>query len=283
MKMNKNELLMTSMFEDLPYRKRLGIEEPFGVEIEMGLINPKDESHIYNDELKKLSYYTQDDNSIEYYKPLEIVSPILLEKNNIWPILYRLSERMKECELEFDTSAFQVNFDINYSDDELDHMLLFFQTYEHIIFRFSKAFDDRLRNLKYAASLREFIYMKRDLNNLINSKSYALAFKKRGNLEKGIVEFRTPNSCDDAWVWQNIINTFYHFKVAIKDLDLDYVDFSYHLRERKPKSYITLDIDRAIEFADIIFDKEIDKLYFMKQYIGNDIVEAVEKEKVKSF
>ena len=51
----------------------------------------------------------------------------------------------------------------------------------------------------------------------------------------------------------------------------------------KLKYYNNIDIESAIELADLIFDKNIDKVYFLRQYIKNYEVGNEKLQKGKKF
>ena len=56
------------------------------------------------------------------------------------------------------------------------------------------------------------------------------------------------------------------------EIDKDKLAYEIKNYDLKQSDYIKIDMNEAIELADIIFDNEIDKLYFLRQYIkdGND-------------
>lgn len=287
--MKKIDLIKASLYETLPYRNQLGIDNYFGLEIEMSLLNEKDKDYILNEELKEEGYYDPFDNSMVYGTPLEIATPKLMDTTLTWKTLEDLSNRMKNCQLNFERSAFQVNLDSNLTKLELYHMCLFFRSFEHIIFKFSRGFDSELRDMEYAESLRNFLLYHNfeeqndySLRNLMLTKRYAISLKNdkpyRKSFPVTIVEFRTPNGCDDCFLWQNYVNIFYHFLQISKKLDLDYIDYELcHNRNAYGKSSDILHLDDAITFSNILFKEDIDKIYFLKHYIGSD-KEEVEKD-----
>lgn len=284
--MKKFDLIKYALYETLPYRERLNIKDYFGLEIEMSLLNERDKDYLLNEELMEMGYYDPFDYTMIYGTPLEIATPKLLDTTLTWKTLESLSNRMKNCELNFERSALQVNLDSNLTELELYHMLLFFRTFEHIIFKFSMGYDTEMRIMKYASSLRNFfLYNNHEernhyaLKKLMWSKRFAIALKNNkpyhDELPVTFVEFRTPNSSNDCFLWQNYVNTFYHFLHSIRGLDLDYIDYKLcHNGNIRGKSSAILHFDDAITFSNIIFDEDIDKIYFLKHYIGSDCEEV---------
>lgn len=285
--MNKIEIIERALYDFLPYRLDLRIDRPFGLEIEAGLLNAEDRYYICDDNFIKKGYKMGTDSSVGGDYPLEIETPLLFANRELWLILKDLSDRMKECEIDFSHSAFQVNVDVLYGFEDYYNLLLFFRKYEHILLRFSKSFFSSLRDMSRANSIRSYfkasqgrIVDERNFNSLVYNKYYDLSFKYKDATPAGappnIVEFRSPNGCDEAWVWQNYINTFYHLVEYILSCDGTEVKSNYCKDNILELPYNGLWLYDAISFVDKIFDEDIDKIYFLKQYIGKDTKEASE-------
>lgn len=290
--MKKLDLIKYALYETLPYRKQLHIKDYFGLEIEMSLLNEKDKFYLLNEDLMEMGYYDPFDDSMLHGIPLEIATPKLLDTTLTWKTLEDLSNRMKNCQLNFDYAALQVNLDSNLTKLELYHMILFFRSFEHIIYKFSQGYDVELRNMKYAQSLKNFLLYndleeknQYALKKLIWNKRFGVSLKNNKPYHEQfpvtIVEFRTPNSSNDALLWQNYVNTFYHFLHSIRNLDLDFIDYQLcHNSNVCGKSSKVLHLDDAITFSNIIFKEDMDKIYFLKHYIGSDSKEV--KENIKT-
>lgn len=277
--MMKLDLIERAIFDELPYRLDLKIDKPFGLEIEAGLLNSRDRYFIIDNNLRKLGYQRNTDSSVGGEFPLEIQTPVLDSTRDTWETLDLFSKRMKECKIDFSRAAFQVNMDIHLSYEEIYYFMLFFRTFENIIYRFSTSFRYDLRDMYRAQSLGKFFKISgndlmRESNflNLINTKKYAISFKYKDNTKVGfppnIVEFRTPNGCDDAWMWQNYINTFFCLCEYIRFLDRNEINYSLCKGEVEDNPWHKLWLDDAVYFANLIFNDDLDKVYFLKQYIG---------------
>lgn len=277
--MNRIELVEHAIYDELPYRRILKLDKPFGLEIEVALSDAIDRYYIVNNDLEKKGYERNVDKTVGGDFPLEINTPPLYDDIHTWDDLYSLSKRMQECDVNFDTAAFQVNVDIEYDYLDCYYLLLFFRTFEHIIFKFSTSGLTSLRPLKYAQSVDGFLrtFNEREigrmgLDRLIDSKNFAFSLNYNSKSPYGsppnIFEARIPNGCSDAWMWQNYVNTFYYLTESIHGLDLDYINYALIYGEEKEKSYFDLDMEDALKFSDIIFKNDEDKAYFLKQYIG---------------
>lgn len=115
---------------------------------------------------------------------------------------------------------------------------------------------------------------------------------------KNTIEVRTPNATIDPLVWQNNVNFFVKFFLAAvndkfdeKKLNDIINNMNFELRMIDGKlvnltyeDYEKADLDKALELADIIFDNNLDKINFLKQYIGllNSNLEFNDDEKEKT-
>lgn len=93
------------------------------------------------------------------------------------------------------------------------------------------------------------------------------------------IEFRFPNATNEEVIWQNNINVFVNLLLAStnSNIDEDHLDyllnerekFSYSYNSDAQQEYKNVNLKEAIEFADLIFPRTIDKIYFLKQYLKN--------------
>ena len=89
-------------------------------------------------------------------------------------------------------------------------------------------------------------------------------------------EFRSPNGTLDPIIWQNNLN------IIVKMMKYCNSDnFNLELVENRIsknimnlsnyKYYRSIDIDGSLEFADLIFDNNLDKIYFLRQYLKDNM------------
>ena len=133
---------------------------------------------------------------------------------------------------------------------------------------------DRILEITGALSERELFMM------LKHDKYQAVNFRHYDTLKT--IEFRCPNGTLNPVIWQNNINTVTKLMLAArnKKIDEDFLDYKL---EKEPDKFTLL--PKALELADIIFDNDLDKMYFLKQYKKDFsfIEEKKEKTKVMSF
>ena len=94
------------------------------------------------------------------------------------------------------------------------------------------------------------------------------------------VEFRAANGTFDFVIWQNLINFFIKMIVYCKSDKFD--DDILNRRKievegifDKLEEYSQIYLDQAIELCDMIFDNNLDKIYFLRQYLKS--FEVVDK------
>lgn len=269
------------------YRRSLGIPEDvnFGIEIEVNDINyVKLEKRI-----KKMLdgiYKVKADMSIAE-TGAEVISPILHDNKETWNGLLKISNAIKNLDHSFFNFSFQVNFDLDLLKDDIDllYFIKYFVIYENILYRFSLSNDMFFRTCidRYAKPLIYRVISFRGMNNnimflkssLLNKKSHSISIKDLPDkYSRQILEFRMPNGCDNAILWQNYISCFYYLLSYFgHDYDKEKIDYNFGniSKIESTNEYKIIDLSKAIQFANDIFISEEDKEYFIKQYIGNPI------------
>ena len=125
--------------------------------------------------------------------------------------------------------------------------------------------------------------------NLTNIEDFQ-AYQYNQMLNKNTIEFRSPNGTFDPVIWQNNVNFLVALLMYAKsdnfDLDLinrriSQVNVSEYIGNLKKYNYLY--IDQAIELADLIFDNNLDKVYFLRQYIKDGSVTSKSFVKSRSF
>lgn len=169
--------------------------------------------------------------------------------------------------------------------------LLLISTYENIIFRFGYGEDSHPRRYLegYASSvaqdfwdrykeLRESHYY--DVNdvikglNVVKYKAINLVNVKNPEKEeyKNTIEIRHPNGTNNPIIWQNnnllTLRTILYAKNS--EFDTETILRRKRINERlgiKFENYSDFQLDAALEFADLIYTNDLDKIYFFNQYI----------------
>lgn len=276
----------------LSLRKNLGFKNgiTFGFEIEVENVkNFKHMSSLIHNNL--VNWKISDDISLNNGK--EIISPILNDKEIYWNKLKKACDIIKKYANIDTNSGGHIHIGTQVLGNNKDSWINFIKlwaTYENIIYRFSygNSYEPRSRIENYASPLKTILL--NDYKEIVNSnysleqilkkishkRSQAVNFEcvKDCNhiLDKNTIEFRCPNGSIDPIIWQNntslFVNTLLYSKnsgfnndiieARNKALDDEYNDLKY---------YGKIYIDQALEFADMIFSNNLDKIYFLKQYL----------------
>ena len=191
------------------------------------------------------------------------------------------------------------------SYDNFMKFILLYTVYEDVLYRFG--YMDRLNARETMISCAvplsdelafdyegfleshniKYIKNRYDRYNGINFKNLS-SLCTQG--DKNTLEFRFANGTFDPVLWQNYINTCLKLVEASgkKDLDLDKLEYLLFRIRDEQRNYCSvgkLNIEKAIEFCDIIFNNNLDKTNFLRQYIkdGSETVDPSCQKYSKSF
>ena len=231
----------------------------------------------------------------------EINSPILKDDEKSWHDLKKMCEilKMSNCTINSRCGG-HVHIGNNILDNNYDNYIKLYKLwymYEPIIYRFSYGeYQTGRSDLdKYAKSMRPFfghiLKGEKDFNNIKELANYfeikenryrSINFSNVRN-DKKTIEFRCPNSSLNHIVWQNNANFFGNFLNCIKDTEIDeeYLEFKIKNDNSNINDYNNINIEDAIKLSNIVFKDEIDKLYFLRQYVkdGENNIRFVESKK----
>lgn len=122
------------------------------------------------------------------------------------------------------------------------------------------------KNCKLYYLLSQYIKDPNALNNGINF-GHCNGLNSK---ELNTIEFRCPNGTLNHIVWQNNVNLFTKLLLYCtkSDFDIEFInkkiqDYTY----KRLEQYSDIYLDDAIELANLVFDNELDKMYFLKQYL----------------
>ena len=173
------------------------------------------------------------------------------------------------------------------------NFLKLWSVYENILFRFSynEHLDARPSILSMAEPVAKdfWKYGSENNNESIETIIHYLNSKKRGrainfrNVSKednytykknNTIEFRIPNGTLNPIIWQNNVNLFARILLYANNssFNQDTLDKRYQEVESILESlplYKEIYLEQALEFCDLIFDNNLDKLNFLKQYLKN--------------
>lgn len=281
----------------IDYRYTLGLNKKltFGVEIEYeGLYYGKTEKFL-NKNLN--NWESKVDNSL--YFGGEITSPIMNDDKKFWLELKTVCEFLQKCQANVrENAGGHVHIGANLFNNDKNLWIMFLKLYvcyEHILYRFGygECINERKLLDAYSKFLgNEFCYNINKLNKSKNIRDFQLLLDEEQSKFSGInfkhvifdericnkfntIEFRFPNGTKNEIIWQNNINVFANMVLAIVEnkINPEFLNYKYNNFQKRSISTESLShlicLEDTLEFADLIFDNNLDKMYFLKQYFKN--------------
>jgi len=276
-------------------RNRIGIDNyiTFGMELE--LENARAE--LIKDELRRIfpngEWMTKHDGTL--HNGIEINSPILMDTLKDWQNLNKVCE-ISEFLASVDThSGGHIHIGTQALGSKKESWLNFLKmwsVYENVIYRF--AYGDfltaRPSMQQYAKPRADNFWRCYKLYKSENPTLEAIIIYLSSNRyqavnfsnvvpesldncrKKNTIEFRCPNSSLNPAIWQNNVNLFVKMLCYCKS-----ASFNDDLVEKRHDKYLDkyagleyydeIFLDQAIELCDMIFTNNVDKIYFLKQYL----------------
>ena len=232
----------------------------------------------------------------------EIISPILNDSIKTWQELRQICIYLKNNKVTIDQNAGgHIHTNASFLGNNVDawkKFIILYSLYEGIIYRFT--YNERINARTYqdvtAYPIARLLYNKR--NSILNSKSInglkrylsldldrykglnlnnVMWSQIDSNKNKNTIEFRMPNGTVNHTIWQNNIYFIYRLlNTCKKDIDIERI-----LRESNNDicytSYNEINYQKAIELADLIYDNDLEKRDFLKQYFKDFKVAYAER------
>lgn len=306
------ELLFQIETYYLEYRNSLNLPKDvtFGLEIEYEDINKKKiDSYI---EHNFPDWYSKTDGSLK--NGGEINSPIMIDSPKYWNELKSVCDYLSSKRANMSCNAGgHIHVGSNVLDNIVEAWKIFlklYMCYEHVLIRFlygdkvngrrsisqyappvSGALFCELNAINSAESmydlsdsLKKFTrYFALNLNNVDYINPY--------NTYKNTIEFRSPNATDKAAIIQNNANALTKLCIVARNKIIDEKFLDYKIKHDfcpfvgNFVLYTTIDLKNALEFVDLIFDNNLDKVYFLRQYLKGFVesYQNSEPQKAKIF
>lgn len=289
---------------EIPFMNRIGIEKnkQFGIEIEFKYAELEKLQSRINCWKEKTTPVPTMDQIVEKEDWIteenqhrlcggEVDSPILYDKKEDWRELQTVCEMIKDlggiiswqCGLHI-----HIDFEkLNLTKEQVWNLIMIWYRYEDILYGFAKGEVNKVRDgvVFHSQSIRPFLnklYFSNNLNRIYKpvktahyfTRYYGLNLKEyqKGLLEKEMerptIEFRIGNTTLSPNIVQNYVRLYSHILTKAQSPNLK-LKFDKVLPSSKVSSLYkeNIDIDKACEFADFIFDDNLDKFCFMKQYV----------------
>ena len=295
-KLNKSDLNhLLNEIENyyLEYRTTLNLPKDitFGVELEYEGIFKRTVDRFITENYK--NWISKIDTSLIIGG--EISSPVMIDEKKYWKELKDICEFLSKKRADtLHNAGGHIHVGACALGDNLTswkNFLKLYTVYEHILTRFfyGDKVSARKYILDYAHPVSSLLYNGIDLINSANcvcslkwkvpfdNKYLALNFlnvdfyEPACNNKKNTIEFREPNASTSEVIWQNNINVCTKMLNASKNLDTEFLDYkiSHDYYTYDKEKYNKVNIEEAVEFVDIVFDNNLDKIYFLRQYIKN--------------
>lgn len=276
-------------------RNKLGFKEgvTFGLELEFEDASKKQIEKQLKEAFSDDSWIIKEDCSL--HNGAEINSPILTDTEINWKNLNKVCSIVEPLASIGTRSGGHIHIGAQTLKNDKTSWLNFIKmwaTYENVIFRFSYGdfLTARYSLLKYAEPVSKKLWKdyeklkkeKASLNAIISEiascRYHAVNFCKvsKNNCSNfnvnNTIEFRCPNGSLHAAIWQNNVNLFvkmlcYSNSALFND---DLIEQRYRLNKDKfdeLKWYDEIYLEQALELCDMVFSNNLDKIYFLKQYL----------------
>ena len=304
------DVLIISMETELKYREKLTYSDDYtdGVEIELENANVK----LINNSLSKfksLNWVLTRDGSLK--KGVEIISPIMRDTSNYWNELYEVCNLInnlafidKHCGLHVHCGAHI----LGRSEKNWLNFIKLFAVYENILFRFAygEFYNYRDSIMEFAPPIskqlwKDYLFLKEknaDLKEILytikHGKYNAINFDhvKYDNVDKVVngntVEIRCSNGSKNPIIIQNYINLLFAlYRYACSD------NFNDEILDKRHEMcvdiydnieiYNDIYLEQALELIDLVFDNNLDKVYFLNQYLKDFKIDKKKFNKNKTF
>lgn len=232
----------------------------------------------------------------------EIQSPILTDKKENWEDLKKICEFVKKYASVGEHTAAHVHVGAHIFKGRKENwlnLLKLWSTYENVIYRF--VYGEYLTKLPgigfcspsasvFANDYKSLKTKRVSFDQLISEISHrrgqAINFKNVNTLscdlaDRNTIEFRCPNGTIEPAIWQNNVNLFISLLLYSKKRDYDFDTIEERLKSLPYNisdssniySYYTqIYLEQALELVDLIFRRNIDKVYFLKQYLKSFMI-----------
>lgn len=226
----------------------------------------------------------------------EVVSPILNDDISTWDQLQKICQFLAKYNADtFHNAGGHIHIGANILGEDIESWKMFlklYTIYEHVLFRF--AYGDKLNARKeiknFAFPSKENLYMALlfledaiDLSDIyyaipnhsryqaLNLSNIPFTMFETQKKFKNTIEFRFPNASSSEIVWQNNINAFAKMLLTAKNklIDEEFLDYKIKTSKDEYINYDFIDLKGALEFVDLVFDNNLDKTYFLRQYFKN--------------
>ena len=245
----------------------------------------------------------------------EVNTPILRDNKNDWQEFKKVCSMIKKYgNITYDCGGhIHFGFHVIKNHTQFLNLLKIWSLYENVLFHFYSGEFINLRKSIYNStdslrlsffsilekeehgnlSIKEIYerYMDMDWirSSLYFGNSLDSSYENSVFRESNTVELRCPNGTFNPIIWQNNVNAF----LAIlkystgKSFDDDFINYQINLLKNSSeaytnKNYHKIDYLHSFQLVDLIFNNNLDKVNFLRQYIKDGRTSNNEMDLIKS-
>ncbi len=298
----------------IPYRKDLKFasKDTFGCEIEFYDADYSSISQALKSLKKKSQMFCWDlDRDETVYIPSktdflkgkggELISPILFTENHTFDEMITACNLIKSNKgtINYKTAGhIHAGGQMFESKEKIDNFLLLWSIFEDVIERFfcgefleNSYLEEKAHSCR--DNFKEASYDKYNLSkirldkhmqneNKIHQKAWAVSFYYFYCYDfepKNTIEFRKISGTLEPAIWQNncyFLSKFASLSNKISKKELNYIKTKFDYSNKD-----SIDIKKAIFLSDLMFETDLDKLCFLKQYIKDFHIEKTRNKTIK--
>lgn len=279
----------------LELREILNFEQyiTFGLEIEIEHTNTKKIEQQLTSTFPNNTWLITPEITLD--KGIEINSPILNNTKNTWKELDKVCSIITPLSKINKKSGGHIHIGSQilgtHSQTWLNFLKLW-STYENIIFRFTYGnfltarpniekfakptapilWSDYQNLKKQNASFETIIYkITHERNQAVNFNNILKNINKT-KTSQNTIEFRCPNGTTNPIIWQNNVNFLVKLLEYCQNPNfnndlIDYRQTKITNKYSTIKWYNVIYLEQALELCDLLFTTNLDKIYFLKQYL----------------
>lgn len=264
------------------------------------------------DVLENKSYKVEEEHAIDMGG--EITSPILRDSVITWYDIETVCNILKSYNADASRVSSHIHICSNILGDDVRGWLNFIKIwscYEDVINRFlyGELLTERSQLREYARPLARYMMLIYNSTDILlkdvdaNDVLYSLTSHldrnvsvnlinidipvDNENVEGSTIEFRTPNGTINPIIWQNNVNFLMKLLMYAKSFSFDSEIMKKYYQDDEwmcdLNYYSKVHLKKALELADLIFDNNLDKIYFLRQYTKSFEIGYSYGEKAKQF
>lgn len=292
----------------LEFRNQLGFHRSitFGLELEFEYaFRKRIERELQEKSLSRVWRLCNEDSLDD---GAEINSNILRDNSHFWLQLKQVCHIVSKHAVIGPHSGGHIHVGTQVIGGKIESWLNFIKLwsiYENIIYRFSYgSFLTARSSIEYAEPMSKILFKVYqewkeknlwNIDELITKISHFFTGINVNNVvdfyhlaRKNTIEFRCPNGTLDPVIWQNNLNLFVHMLLYSKSTqyDDDIIEKRRIINQDKNLSlqdYEKIDLPQALELCDMLFDCNLDKIYFLRQYLKSFEISHEPLSRAKTF